>query len=162
MLEAIFTATPRWYNLGLRLGLKASLLDTISTKWQGDPAACLREMLKEWLKQGSKTWQLLVKALSSTAVGERALANTLKAKHCIKLDPIRVDQGKKQPKTAYRCLMAVIFQSKSTCPPQMATKTQWQVRQCACSADPVRLQTRRSVVASESSTALPLGSIAVK
>ncbi len=99
LLEAIFAANTKWYNLGLRLGLRASLLDTINTRWQGDPEVCLREMLKEWLKGGSSkappTWQELVKALGSTAVREAALASKLRAKYCIKLEAIKIqDPGR--------------------------------------------------------------------
>ena len=98
LLEAIFTANTKWYNLGLRLGLKASLLDTIRSKFQGDPNECLREMLKEWLKLGlageaGPTWHKLVRALASTAVGEAALASKLKSRYCTKLDTIKLKPG---------------------------------------------------------------------
>ena len=86
MLEAIFTASLKWYNLGLRLGLQVFVLDAIKIRCNNDPAECLREMLREWLKQGSPppTWEELVDALTSTAVGEGVLGQKLKAKYCRK------------------------------------------------------------------------------
>lgn len=84
LLEAIYSASSKWYNLGLRLGLQASVLDAITARCMQDPEVCLREMLKEWLKLGdpTPTWRELLKALKSRAVGEAALAKRLKAEHC--------------------------------------------------------------------------------
>lgn len=91
VLEGIYEASSKWYNLGLRLGLLASVLDAISTRCLQDPEVCLREMLKEWLKRNPQTttWKVLIRALESTAVGELVLAKHLKTKHC-QQDP---DQG---------------------------------------------------------------------
>lgn len=70
LLEAIYSANLKWYNLGLRLGLQVPVLDAIGTRFPQDPETCLREMLREWLKRGSPTpsWKELVDALMSTAV----------------------------------------------------------------------------------------------
>ena len=98
LLEAIYTANPKWYNLGLRLGLHPSVLDAIRTRCQHNPEECLVEVLKEWLKRGGTepTWRELARALMSTAVGEGALAGKLLAK-CHPLDPVQqqsVESGK--------------------------------------------------------------------
>lgn len=83
LLEEIFTASTKWYNLGLRLGLQPAVLDAIQVRCQQDPETCLREMLKEWLKQAfpMPSWGELIKALRSTAVGEIVLASKLETKY---------------------------------------------------------------------------------
>ena len=84
VLEALYPASTKWYNLGLRLGLQVSVLDAINARCNKDPGECLREMLKEWLRRGLPlpTWEGLAEALTSTAVGESALGRTIKTKYC--------------------------------------------------------------------------------
>ena len=60
----------RWKPLGAALGLKASDLDTIQARHQGDPTECLRDMLVAWLQQrydttmfGQPSWRLLCHAV---------------------------------------------------------------------------------------------------
>ena len=90
LLESVFSASPKWYNLGLRLGLQTPALDAISTRCKGDPEECLREMLKDWLngKGTEPSWGELVKALKSTAVGLKTLAKKLQAQYCV-LEPVQ-------------------------------------------------------------------------
>lgn len=93
LLEAIFSANLKWYNLGLRLGLPVSKLDAINTQCHQDPEVCLREMLKEWLKKDSpeSPWEELTAALASTAVGEQGLAGRLRTRYCSGRRTVRTD-----------------------------------------------------------------------
>ncbi|XP_019857773.1 PREDICTED: uncharacterized protein LOC109586046 [Amphimedon queenslandica] len=72
--------TANVYKLGLQLGLSADTLDFIHRKWNKDATHCLRECLKEWLKQaddvrskGGATIPALIKALRK--IGETAIAD---------------------------------------------------------------------------------------
>ena len=80
-----------WRNIGLALGLSSGDLETINSKYHGDPNACITSTLTEWLKEnynferfGEPTWQRLVKAVSDPAGGAniklaRKIANRHKA-----------------------------------------------------------------------------------
>ena len=66
----------RWKALGTALGLKASDLDTIQARHQGDPTDCLRDMLVAWLQQrydtkkfGQPSWRLLCQAVCKPVEG---------------------------------------------------------------------------------------------
>ena len=58
-----------WYNLGLELGLKESVLLTIKQDHQASEP-CHREMLSKWLKTDPPpTWEALIAALMKPWVG---------------------------------------------------------------------------------------------
>ena len=69
--------------------LKADTLDSIHSKNNGDPTACLISMATEWLKRnynvgkfGQPTWQMLVKAVGSRAGGgNNGLAEKIAKSH---------------------------------------------------------------------------------
>lgn len=80
ILEELYDVNSKWYNVGLRLKLKASALDKIKS-YSSDSVECLREMLKEWLISCEDcTWQVLIGSLRSRSVGEYALAKRLEEK----------------------------------------------------------------------------------
>ena len=75
-----WTARQKWYNIGLRLGLKVDVLDCIQMSPNNtDPDSCFTAMLKAWLRQENieKTWNKLVMALSNDTVGFSDLANSI-------------------------------------------------------------------------------------
>ena len=75
----IFDTAPKWYNLGLALGLVSDELDKIKVLHRENPNECLREMLKVWLSRHSprSTRKALVSALREKTVGEDAFADEL-------------------------------------------------------------------------------------
>ena len=75
----LFTVKNEWYNLGLELGQRVSTLDSIDTKYSGDPSQCFRQVLKEWLKgvNPPPTWQAMVNALKSPTVVQYQVAEQI-------------------------------------------------------------------------------------
>ena len=64
----------RWYDLGLRLRVDKSKLDTIETCYHHS-SRCLTESLSLWLHEGGATLDLLSDALRS--MNENAVADKL-------------------------------------------------------------------------------------
>ena len=79
MLSELVDVTPKWYYIGLQLGLKDRDLDPIQSQ-NSDPLNCTCEMVKQWLTH--PTWNDLVDALSSPLVREEYQANRLRLKYC--------------------------------------------------------------------------------
>ena len=76
VLDELYEARRKWYNIGLKLKVPVDVLDNI------DPNDGLREVLKNWLKSTcSKTWKVLIDALNAPSVGEHALAENLGEKY---------------------------------------------------------------------------------
>ena len=80
--DAVFDARAKWYEIGLQLGVPPSSLDSI--RIDGDSnGEKLCETLKVWLKTVLKpTWQNILDALRSRAVGELKIAASVEAKYC--------------------------------------------------------------------------------
>ncbi len=78
---ATFDARIKWQNILLVLDVSLGTIDSIGTKWQNHPDDCYRDGLKEWLKNGEKTWQDVVEALSSPIVGHSDIARTIERDH---------------------------------------------------------------------------------
>ena len=81
VLEAVWEARVKWYNIGLKLGISAGTLDSISKANNQNPDDCLTAMIKDWLKNGKPkpSWAQLAKALKSCMVGYAQLAEELPA-----------------------------------------------------------------------------------
>jgi len=75
----LYAVKTEWYNLGLELGQQVSTLDSIDTKYSGDPSQCFRQVLKEWLKgvNPPPTWQVMVNALKSPTVAQPQVAEQI-------------------------------------------------------------------------------------
>ncbi|XP_064387204.1 uncharacterized protein LOC135335598 isoform X4 [Halichondria panicea] len=78
---ATFDARIKWRNFLLVLEIPSYTIDSIGTKWRDDPDDCYREGLKEWLSNGERRWEDVVKALSSPIVDHSALARTIERDH---------------------------------------------------------------------------------
>ncbi len=76
-----FDARIKWRNILLILDVPSDTIDSIGTKWRDDPDECYREGLKEWLKGEERSWEDVVKALSSPIVGHVHIANTIEKDH---------------------------------------------------------------------------------
>ena len=86
----------KWYELGLRLGLKKNTLDVIEAKHRGDVPRCMTECLSQWLgradnvdSRGGANLDSLSDALRSmneTAVAEKLSESIITVRnynHCI-------------------------------------------------------------------------------
>ena len=78
---ATFDARIKWRNFLLVLKISSDTIDSIGTKWQDDPDDCYREGLKEWLKGRERSWEDIIKALSSPIVGHSDIARTIERDH---------------------------------------------------------------------------------
>ena len=83
VVEEVFDAHAKWYDLGLQLGVQGGTLDGIRNQFQ-NPKDALREMLMVWLKMvdPKPTWTALIDALRSRTVGKYQLAQALEHKYC--------------------------------------------------------------------------------
>ena len=72
-------------DIGIERKMKVTRVEAINHNKQGEAGACLTAMLTDWLKQitPSPTWQALVDALKSPAVGCGQPAHTIEKKYCI-------------------------------------------------------------------------------
>ena len=82
MLKRCGFPESRWYELGLRLGLRKYTLDAIEVDHYRDVSRCLTECLFKWLRgadnvdsRGRATWDSLSDALQS--MNEVAVADEL-------------------------------------------------------------------------------------
>ncbi len=78
---ATFDARIKWRNFLLVLKISSDTIDSIGTKWRDNPDDCYREGLKEWLKGGERSWEDVVKALSSPIVAHHHIARTIETDH---------------------------------------------------------------------------------
>ena len=78
VLEAVWEARSKWYNIGLKLGTSPGTLDSIKAANQ-NPDDCITAMIKDWLNNGKPrpTWAAVAKALKSPMVGYAQLAEEL-------------------------------------------------------------------------------------
>ena len=82
--KEIWDGRSKWCNLGLELGLSVGTLDAIKLREQGDPENCLRESLKEWLRNPEcpSSWNRLAESLRAPTVGLGDLADHVVEKYC--------------------------------------------------------------------------------
>ncbi|XP_064407306.1 uncharacterized protein LOC135352081 isoform X8 [Halichondria panicea] len=78
---ATFDARIKWRNFLLVLEIPSDTIDSIGKDWSNNPDECYREGLKEWLKGGERSWDDVVKALSSPIVGHSDIARTIENDH---------------------------------------------------------------------------------
>ena len=84
--NSLCDASAKWMDIGIELDMKVARLEVINHNKQGEAGACLTAMLTDWLKQTtpSPTWEALVDALKTRAVGCEQLADTIEKKYCSK------------------------------------------------------------------------------
>ena len=81
--EELYEARVQWKNIGLKLGLTLTTLNSIETHrhYKAEPS-CL-DMLNEWLTNGKNTnWSTLAEALESPMVGYPNIASAIQTKYC--------------------------------------------------------------------------------
>ena len=84
ILEKSFFPTPRWLDLGLKLGLFHTTLEAVKANCRNDVRECLRECLVKWLNRfdnvdkcdAGSTYYALINAIDG--IGESAAAENVK------------------------------------------------------------------------------------
>ena len=78
LLERLSSVDKKFYVIGLGLGVKEKVLETIEESKED----CLRKVLRECLKQVKLTWKDVIDVLSSDAVKASTLAEKLRKEFC--------------------------------------------------------------------------------
>ena len=83
VLNEVWPASSKWFNIGLELGLEVSDLNVINKSSNRDVDWCLLGCLKVWLRGSHPlpTWSAMIKALRSPTVGFAALADRIVEKY---------------------------------------------------------------------------------
>ncbi len=70
---------PKWYHVGIQLGLQPVTLTGIELRYQHDIQRCLNEVFYEWISHSEEnpTWMTLIETLRSDSISERQLASEL-------------------------------------------------------------------------------------
>ena len=95
VIDELFEARNKWFDIGLQLQLHHSELKSIEDKYRDDPDKCFRQMLIAWetsSSQAPKAWSTLVKILRKPAIKYEVLATRIERKYCQ-----RVTTGEKRP-----------------------------------------------------------------
>ena len=80
VLDKVWKARNKWYNIGIQLEVNVNDLDSIKQSCNNYPGECFREMLITWLRQtpDGASWKSLISALSHETVGFHDLAAAMK------------------------------------------------------------------------------------
>ena len=91
MNEVAAVIPSKWKAVGYQLSISNGTLDSIQMNHAGKPQAChhsFEEVFRTWKDQATTaatcspyTWQTIIDALKTPAVGEVALAESLEQKH---------------------------------------------------------------------------------
>ena len=86
MRELLSTASDKWENIGILVGIEPGRLDAIKVAEHHVPQSCLREMLKIWLKRVSPppSWSAIADAVD--LLGDQSLADHLRTKYHVPQD----------------------------------------------------------------------------
>ena len=70
---------PKWYHIGVQLGLETATLNGIELCHPTDVKRRLNDVFNEWMCrcEVNATWMTLIEILRSESIGERQLANEL-------------------------------------------------------------------------------------
>ena len=107
VLNNVWEARHKWYNIGIELKLKVSDLDAIQRKNHENPDNCITEMLVSWLRWGGATWEDMIDALKHKTVGfcelaDRIAAEVITVKTVNDVSDLMYSSGKSQ-KPGFEC-----------------------------------------------------------
>ncbi len=81
--EELYEGRVQLKNIGLKLGLNITMLDSIEIDRHYKTEPCCLDMLKEWLTNGTnRSWSALADALESPIVSLSNIAAALRKKYC--------------------------------------------------------------------------------
>ena len=70
---------PKWYHIGIQLGLPPVALTGMERQYQNDIRRCMTEVFYEWISRSEETptWMTLIEVLKADSINERQLASEL-------------------------------------------------------------------------------------
>ena len=70
---------PKWYHIGIQLGLPPVALTGMERQYQNDIQRCMNEVFYEWISRSEETptWMTLIETLRADSINERQLASEL-------------------------------------------------------------------------------------
>lgn len=81
LVEDLYSARTKWYQLGLQLGLSTEELSVINIS-NSDVDQAFIKMLEQWLEGENPSLEALAKALQTKSVNERKLSQIILSKIC--------------------------------------------------------------------------------
>ncbi len=79
--EATYEAREKWANVLLALDVTNPTIESIRSKFHGNPDDCYRQGLSQWLQEGDKSWNDVARAMSSPTVGHKDIAGAISKSH---------------------------------------------------------------------------------
>ncbi len=108
-----FDARVKWRNILLVLDVSPATINNVGTNCRDNPEDCYREGLSEWLKGGERSWEDVVKALSSPIVGHSDIARTIERDHLQSTGASNPKKMKLQGK--YQCMYKLFHKLFNYC-----------------------------------------------
>lgn len=100
VLEKIAGARPKWYNIGLALGLEPSDLDCLRKEYRENVDDCFTQMIIAWINSSKNTkpknWSTIATALKHKMVGYGELAAAIEEEFCLTFEGKEVRIGEKR------------------------------------------------------------------
>ena len=97
VIDELYEARHKWFDIGLQLKLDHSELKSIEDKYRSDPGDCFRQMFISWKtssNQVPKAWSTLANVLRRSSIKHDELATKIEEKYC---QPQKVTTGEKRP-----------------------------------------------------------------
>ena len=107
VINELYEARHKWFDIGIQLQLDHSELKGIEDKYRSDPGDCFRQMFIAWKtssSQAPKTWSTLTAILRQPSIKYEELATKIEEKHC---QPLKVTTGEKRPHMTTESDMAI-------------------------------------------------------
>ena len=78
----------KWFDIGVDLEIDADILEKIRDKYHNEPAACLTNMIREWLKSVDRpaTWTSLafvLRSINEVKLAEEGKLHKVTCNSCI-------------------------------------------------------------------------------
>ena len=125
VLEALWDARPKWYFIGIALGIKVTDLDVIKYENMRNPDECITEMLVKWLQNANSkpTWHSVVKALRSPIVDLTRIAEKIEGSQ-LNSDPKEGSDSEDSSKTHQAAVVKTCVQASPASSNTVTTKNE--------------------------------------
>ena len=107
VINELYEARHKWFDIGIQLQLDHSELKSIEDKYRSDPGDCFRQMFISWKtssSQAPKAWSTLANVLRQPSIRYDELAVKIEEKYC---QPQKITTGEKRPQTTAESEVAI-------------------------------------------------------